>query len=161
VRCDAPTMTTMRRARPSLMYSATASSERLFSVCGGVFASTMRDSSWPILPCLPTLPLSLLRPFWCARPSRSGGCPRWALCLRPMVDRGRLRVRRGHTRGRVTAGSGCSQVRGIVQRHPPLQAATPRQNNPTSSCVTPSHPPRRLHHLPSVGRRHRPTTVLL
>jgi hypothetical protein len=106
-------MTTMRRARPSLMYSATASSVRLFSVCGGVFSSTMRDSSWPILPCLPALPLCLLRPLCCARPSRSGGCPRWDLCLRPMLDRGRLRVRRGHPRRRVTAASGCAQVRGF------------------------------------------------
>lgn len=86
-------MTTMRRARPSLMYSATASRVRLFSVSGGVFSSIKRDSSCPILLCLPTLPLFLflLRPLSALRQFLSCGSPRRSLCLRPMVKRVKMR----------------------------------------------------------------------
>jgi len=115
-------MTTMRRARPSLMYSATASRVRLFSVCGGVFSSTMRDSSWPILPCLPTLPLFLLRPFSWLRPFLPCcNCWRWALCLRPMVDVGRLNVWRGRAKIRVTVETDRRETCGRIILHPARQ----------------------------------------
>lgn len=81
-------MTTMRRARPLFMYSATDSMERSFRVCVGVSSST-RGADWscPILKFRPwCLPLPLLRPF---SESRHGllwlSCWRWALCLRPIL----------------------------------------------------------------------------
>lgn len=141
-------MTTMRLALPSVTYSATASSVRFFSVRGGVFSSTMRDSSWPILACLPALPRSLFlflflflllllflpRPVSSLRPLSSCGCPRWDLCLRPMVNRGWLAVRRERATRRVAVVNESRQNRDMARRASPGCRAT-RAKNSAGSCV--------------------------
>jgi hypothetical protein len=60
------TMTTIRFARPSLMYCAKASTVRAFKVCAGASASTILDSPLPIFARFP-LPLDLPRPFSVSR----------------------------------------------------------------------------------------------
>lgn len=89
------TMTTIFCARPTWIYCARASNVRAFSVCGGVFGSTIVDSSLPILPFLPLpRPFSALRQglFCCA-------CWRCGLCFRPILKDWRFYTRNGEARG--------------------------------------------------------------
>lgn len=112
--CSAPTMTTMRRARPFFICSATASKVRLFRVSGGVLSSIMRDSSFPILACRPTLPLFwfLSRHFFpCC------GCPRCPLCLRPIVDVGYLGVWRSRVERKKEKIAGAVPPVGVHESH--------------------------------------------
>lgn len=59
------TMTTIRLARPSSMYFATASNVRLSKLSGGTLSSIGEDASWPIFngnqaPPLPVRGLAFL-----------------------------------------------------------------------------------------------------